>query len=231
MATPSAASRLSEREMLVAELETAGFLNDPRLEEAMLEVPRHLFLPEDLRDRAYVDRPLEVGHQQTVSAPHMVAMMTTALQLNEGDNVLEVGGGVGYHACVLKAMVGNKGHVTTIEYVGELAARARGNAKEAGFDIDVIHGDGFAGHAARAPYDAVLVTCAVPRIPNALVGQLREGGHLVAPVGVTQCMLVVGRKVDGHLVKDDLGPCMFVNAQGRLGLHGDDDDGPIQPAP
>lgn len=229
MATPRAAGRSKERETLVAELETAGFLNDPRLEEAMLEVPRHLFLPPDIRNRAYDDRPLEVGHEQTISAPHMVAMMTTALQLEAGDNVLEVGGGVGYHASVLKAMVGPEGHVTTIEYVEALADRARENVKRAGFDVEVVHGDGYAGFRDRAPFDAIIITCAVPAIPQRLIDQLRDGGHLVAPVGVTHCQLVAGRKVHGGLVTDDLGSCMFVNAQGRLGGRGDDP--PIQPAP
>src|SRR5688500_11640660 len=102
-------ARMKEREALLAELETGGYLTDPRLEEAMLAVPRHLFVPEELRDTAYEDRPLPIGFGQTVSAPHMVAMMSTALQVKEGDKILEVGTGVGYHAAVVRALVGATG--------------------------------------------------------------------------------------------------------------------------
>lgn len=226
----TAHERSAERESLIADLEEGGYLNDPRLEEAMLRVPRHMFLPDDLREAAYQDRPLPVGHGQTISAPHMVAMMTTALQLVPGQRVLEVGAGMGYHAAVVKAMVGAGGHVTSIEYVEALADEARRNLAAAGFDVEVIHGDGFEGHAAGAPYDAILVTCAVPRIPDALVEQLKEGGHLVAPEGTTRCQLIAARKVDGALVRDDLGACLFVNAQGRLGAaEGDPED--FEPAP
>src|SRR5882672_141980 len=103
--------RMKEREALLAELETGGYLTDPRLEEAMLAVPRHVFVPAELRAAAYEDRPLPIGFGQTVSAPHMVAMMTSALQLQEGQKVLEVGTGVGYHAAVVKKIVGDKGIV------------------------------------------------------------------------------------------------------------------------
>lgn len=230
MADVKATNRLSEREQLIAELDGAGYLNDPRLEEAMLAVPRHLFLPEELWEAAYEDRPLPVGHGQTVSAPHMVAMMTTALQLEPGDNVLEVGGGVGYHAAVVKAMVGDEGHVVTMEYLPELAELAKHNLDKAGFDVTVVQDDGFKGHAETAPYDAILVTCAIPRVPDAILEQLREGGHLVAPIGVTRCQLMAARKVGGQLEEDDLGSCLFVNAQGRLGANDLDDGGPIQPS-
>jgi protein-L-isoaspartate(D-aspartate) O-methyltransferase len=222
------AERMKEREALLAELETGGYLTDPRLEEAMLAVPRHVFVPKELRETAYEDRPLPIGFGQTVSAPHMVAMMTSALQLQEGDNVLEVGTGVGYHAAIAKAVVGDSGHVTSVEFLPELVQLARKNLKTAKIKVDVHEGDGYNGWAKDAPYDAVYVTCAIPDVPEALVEQLKEGGHFVAPLGITRCQLMAGRKVDGELELEDLGPCLFVNAQGELGDGDDtsDDDEP-----
>jgi protein-L-isoaspartate(D-aspartate) O-methyltransferase len=216
--------RMRERESLLAELETGGYLTDPRLEEAMLAVPRHLFVPKELRDTAYEDRPLPIGFGQTVSAPHMVAMMTTALQLKEGDNVLEVGTGVGYHAAIAKAVVGDSGRVTSVEFLPELVQLARKNLKSAKIKAEVHEGDGFNGWPDGAPYDAIYVTCAIPDVPDSLVEQLKEGGHFVAPLGITRCQLMAGRKVDGDLDLEDLGPCLFVNAQGELGGGGDDED-------
>jgi protein-L-isoaspartate(D-aspartate) O-methyltransferase len=217
------AERMKEREALLAELETGGYLTDPRLEEAMLAVPRHLFVPKELRETAYEDRPLPIGFGQTVSAPHMVAMMTSALQLKEGDKVLEVGTGVGYHAAVAKGVVGDSGRVVSVEFLPELVQLARKNLKAAKSKVEVHEGDGFNGWAKDAPYDAVYVTCAIPDVPEALVEQLKEGGHFVAPLGITRCQLMAGRKVNGELDLEDLGPCLFVNAQGELGGEGKGD--------
>ena len=224
--------RMPEREALLAELESGGYLTDPRLEEAMLGVPRHLFVPKELREAAYEDRPLPIGFGQTVSAPHMVAMMSAALQVEEGQKVLEVGTGVGYHAAIVKKIVGPTGRVVSVEFLPELAELAKRNLKEAKIDVEVHQGDGFEGWAKEAPYDAVYVTCAIPQVPDALVEQLREGGHFVAPIGVTRCQLLAGRKVDGELELEDLGPCLFVNAQGQLGAEDGPGDGEgLQPAP
>jgi protein-L-isoaspartate(D-aspartate) O-methyltransferase len=209
--------RIPEREALLAELEAGGYLNDPRLEEAMLAVPRHLFVPPELREAAYEDRPLPIGFGQTVSAPHMVAMMSTALQLEAGQKVLEIGTGVGYHAAIVKQIVGEKGEVHSVEFLPELVELSRKNLKAAKLKVHVHEGDGALGWKAEAPYDAVYVTCAIPSIPEALIEQLREGGHFIGPVGVTRCQLMAGRKLDGQLGLDDLGPCLFVNAQGALG--------------
>lgn len=208
--------RLQERESLLAELETGGYLTDPRLEEAMLSVPRHLFVPDDLREAAYQDRPLPIGFGQTVSAPHMVAMMTTALQLEPGDKVLEIGTGVGYHAAIVKKIVGD-GQVHTVEFLPELVQVARRNLKAAAIDVKVHEGDGHNGWRRAAPYDAIYVTCAIPTIPEAIIEQLKDGGHFVAPIGITRCQLLAGRREGDELDLDDLGPCLFVNAQGQLG--------------
>lgn len=204
----------------MARLDSTGQVGDPRVEEAMLEVPRHLFIPEDLRDMSYEDQPLPVGHGQTISAPHMVAMMTTALQLEPGDNVLEVGTGQGYHAAVLKAVVGDDGQVTSIEFVPELAEAARANLKEAGYDVEVRQGDGYEGAPDLAPFDAIIITCAIPRIPGPLLAQLAQDGHIVAPIGHTDCVLIVGHRRGDQLKVDELSGCRFVNAQGRLGSEG-----------
>lgn len=213
--------RLTERETLLAELETSGYLNDPRLEEAMLSVPRHLFIPKELRAAAYEDRPLPVGDGQTASAPHMVAMMCSALQLEPGHKVLEIGTGIGYHAAVVKAMVGEKGEVHSVELAASLVEVARRNLRAAHIEVRVHPGDGADGWGEGAPYDAIYVTCAIPNVPAELAAQLKEGGHFVAPIGVTRCQLMAGRKTKGILTLEDLGPCLFVNAQGQLGADPD----------
>ena len=226
--------RMEEREKLLADLESGGYLNDAHLEEAMLEVPRHVFVPKELREAAYEDRPLPIGFGQTVSAPHMVAMMSTALQLEGGEKVLEVGTGVGYHAAVVRHLVGPKGRVISVEFLPELVQLAKKNLKAARSKVEVHEGDGAKGWPEEAPYDAVYVTCAIPDISPALIDQLREGGHFIAPVGITRCQLMAGRKVDGELVLEDLGPCLFVNAQGELGAadeREDDDSDDLTPAP
>jgi protein-L-isoaspartate(D-aspartate) O-methyltransferase len=215
-------TRLDEREDLLSILESNGSLTDPLVEEAILAVPRHLFVPETLRDVAYEDRPLPVGYDQTISAPHMVAQMTCALQLERGQNVLEIGTGLGYHAAVLQETVG-AGQVRTMEYLPELAAFARQNLEAAGSRAIVHVGDGYDGLSEYAPFDAILVTCAIPQIPRTLIDQLADGGHIVAPIGVTRCELLVARKIDNHLETDFIAPCLFVNAQGRLGEYGADD--------
>jgi protein-L-isoaspartate(D-aspartate) O-methyltransferase len=195
----------------------------------MLAVPRHLFVPDELRPAAYEDRPLPIGFGQTVSAPHMVAMMSNALQLEEGHRALEIGTGVGYHAAIVKGIVGPTGRVDSVEFLPELVELARRNLKAARIKVEVHEGDGAAGWPDEAPYDAVYVTCAIPAIPLALVEQLKEGGHFVAPVGVTRCQLLAGRKVDGELTLEDLGPCLFVNAQGALGIAGDEGEPDDEP--
>ena len=217
--------RVAEREALLTRLEATGYLTDPRLEEAMLSVPRHAFLPDEVQAHAYEDRPLSVGHGQTISAPHMVALMTSHLQLEPDHRVLEIGTGLGYHAAVLSRMV-PEGDVVSIEFVPELARVAQRNLDAVDAPVRVLRRDGALGAPEFAPFDALLITCAVPTIPAPLIHQLREGGHVVVPIGVTQCDLFAGRKVAGELHGDSLGECLFVNAQGDLG-----DDQGLQPAP
>ncbi|OYR39303.1 MULTISPECIES: protein-L-isoaspartate(D-aspartate) O-methyltransferase [unclassified Halorubrum] len=150
---------------------------------AVEAVPRHEFVPESHRSRAYADRPLPIGHDQTISAPHMVAMMSDLLELDRGDRVLEVGTGCGYHAAVLAELVG-PGNVFSAEYVPELAAEARERLDRLGYDVTVRSGDGREAFRDAAPFDAASLTCAASGgVPDPIVEQVRTGGRIVAPVG------------------------------------------------
>jgi protein-L-isoaspartate(D-aspartate) O-methyltransferase len=164
-----------------------------RVVEAMSRVPRELFVPEELRPMAYEDRPLPIGHGQTISAPHMVAMMCDLLDLREGMKVLEVGGGCGYHAAVMAELVGPSGHVYSVERIPELVEMARQNLEKAGYrNVSMILGDGTLGYGEQAPYDRISVAASAPDIPEPLKEQLRPGGRMVIPVGsYSQDLLVV----------------------------------------
>jgi protein-L-isoaspartate(D-aspartate) O-methyltransferase len=155
-----------------------------RVLDAMSRVPREVFLPESQRPYAYHDSPLEIGWGQTISAPHMVAIMCDLLDLREGLKVLEVGTGSGYHAAVIAELVGESGHVYTMEYVQLLADFARENLRKTGYsNVTVVVGDGSQGLRRYAPYDRINVAAAAPGIPQPLMDQLGEGGRMVIPVG------------------------------------------------
>ncbi|MDI9615802.1 MAG: protein-L-isoaspartate O-methyltransferase [Methanothrix sp.] len=164
-----------------------------RVVEAMSRVPRELFVPEELRPMAYEDRPLPIGYGQTISAPHMVAIMCDLLDLHEGMKVLEVGGGCGYHAAVMAELVGPSGHVYSVERIPELVEVARRNLERAGYrNVSMILGDGTLGYSEQAPYDRISVAASAPDIPEPLKEQLRPGGRMVIPVGsYSQDLLVV----------------------------------------
>ncbi|GAA0283933.1 protein-L-isoaspartate(D-aspartate) O-methyltransferase [Halobacterium noricense] len=186
-----------------------------RVADAIRAVPRHEFVPVEHRDGAYDDRPLPIGEGQTVSAPHVVAIIASELDLREGDDVLEIGTGCGYHAAVTAELVGPE-HVYSVEYVEDLAERARENLARAGYgDVAVRQGDGHDGWPEHAPYDAAYLTCAAPEFPDAVVEQAREGGRLVGPIGDVSQRLVRAEKTDeGGLVESDEGPVRFVRMQG-----------------
>jgi len=186
----------------------------------MLRVPREEFLPPHVRDYAYSDMPLPIGYGQTISAPHMVAMMCEYAGLRRGMYVLEVGTGSGYHAAVMAEIVGDEGHVYTIERIPELALFAKRNLERTGYSsrVTVIIGDGSRGFEPAAPYDVIVVTAAAPDIPRPLVDQLRIGGRLVIPVGsrFEQVLYVCTRTEDGLRIEKTV-PCIFVPLIGRYG--------------
>jgi protein-L-isoaspartate(D-aspartate) O-methyltransferase len=187
---------------------------DPAVREALRTVPRHAFVPEAHRDRAYEDRPLPIGHGGTISAPHMVATMTDELDLAEGDAVLEVGTGCGYHAAVTAELVGEGGAVYSVEYVPELAERARERLADLGYDVRVRVGDGREGWPEGAPYDAAYLTCAPVEMPAAVVEQVRPGGRVLAPIGTHRQRLVrLTRREDGSTAREDLGGVRFVSME------------------
>jgi protein-L-isoaspartate(D-aspartate) O-methyltransferase len=169
------------RERMVDDQLRARGIADERVLEAMATVPRHAFIPPGLREMAYRDGPLPIGGDQTISQPYVVAAMTEALEVGPGDRVLEIGTGSGYQAAVLAQM---EVRVFTIEYLEELAVRARRILER--LDYDGIHfriGDGRTGWPEEAPFDGIIVTAAPDSLPQALSDQLESGGHLVIPIG------------------------------------------------
>lgn len=180
-----------KRKRLVESLKNRGILTKPEVIKAMLIVPRHKFVPKDAESSAYMDSPLSIGLGQTISAPHMNAMMCEYLELSEGEKILEIGTGSGYHAALCAELVApenseNPGHVITIERHEELVKNARESLKETGYEhkVTVIHGDGTLGYPKEAPFDKILVTAASPsKIPIPLRDQLKEGGILCIPTG------------------------------------------------
>jgi protein-L-isoaspartate(D-aspartate) O-methyltransferase len=205
---------------MVARLQEQGYLRDLRVADAMRRVPRHLFLP-GLEREAYRDSPLGIGQGQTISAPHMVALMAEALDAHAGLKVLEVGAGSGYHAAVVAELV-QPGKVWSVERFPELAARARENLRRAGYQedrVEVVLGDGSLGWPAEAPYDRAYLTCAAPALPQPILEQVRRGGKVLAPIGDrTGQELVLAEKTERGLLTADLGPCVFVPLVGEHGF-------------
>jgi protein-L-isoaspartate(D-aspartate) O-methyltransferase len=170
-----------ERERMVRQQIEERGVRDPRVLEAMRAVPRHRFVPDDLRHAAYDDGPLPIGHGQTISQPYIVAVMTELLAPGPDDVVLDVGTGSGYQAAVLARLAKR---VYSVEIVPELASSAREKLEALGYsNVEVITGDGWAGLPALAPFDGILVAAAPPEVPQALLDQLDVGARLVIPVG------------------------------------------------
>ena len=198
------------RENMVASQIIDRGITDPAVIRAMQKVPRHLFVPERYRASAYADHPLPIGEGQTISQPYIVAFMTEALRLKRGDRVLEIGTGSGYQAAVLAEIVTE---VYSIEVVEVLGKRAERTLKELGYaNVHVKIGDGYKGWPEKAPFDAVMVTCAPEQIPEPLIDQLREGGRMVIPVGREGAVqsLVLGVKTGGRLKTEDAMLVRFV---------------------
>ena len=192
-------------------------VTDERVLAAMARVPREVFVPEELRDRAYYDAALPIGAGQTISQPYMVARICEALALAGGEQVLDVGTGSGYQAAVLAELAAD---VHTIERVPELSERARRNLAEAGYDRVQVHvGDGTLGLPSLAPFDAIAVAAAAPQVPRALYEQLRLRGRLVVPVGRRrgQDLQLVVRSPEGPAIVRSV-PCRFVPLVGEEGF-------------
>jgi protein-L-isoaspartate(D-aspartate) O-methyltransferase len=205
-------SRDDERARMVEHLMRSGYVRSPRVRDAMLKVERHLFLPDGVVEDAYRDTPLPIGLGQTISAPHMVAMMAELLAPQPGDKVLEIGGGTGYHAAVMAELIGPEGTVVTIERVPELVGACRENLARAGYGrVVVVEGDGAVGHTERAPYGCILVACAARKVPDALVEQLAEGGRMAIPVGCGryQELLLVTKRGE-RITRESKGGVAFV---------------------
>jgi protein-L-isoaspartate(D-aspartate) O-methyltransferase len=198
-----------ERRFMVAEQLRARDIVDRRVLEAMERVPRELFVPEELRPRAYEDAALPIGEGQTISQPYMVARIAEALALAGDERVLDVGTGSGYQAAVLAELASE---VDTIERIPELAEQARTNLAAAGYDRVNVHvGDGALGLPERAPFDAIAVAAAAARVPPALYEQLQPRGRLVIPVGGRhgQRLELVIKSPEGPAVVRSV-PCRFV---------------------
>ncbi len=198
---------------------TRDYLGKDRLAEdvmtAMGRVPRHEFVPEDLRQHAYENRPLPIGLGQTISQPYIVALMTDLLGCGSGDKVLEVGTGSGYQAAVLAELVG---HVYTIEIVPELGEGARETLERLDYrNVTVRVGDGYLGWPEHAPFDGIIVTAAPSEVPPPLVEQLKVGGRMVIPVGepwTGQSLLLLEKQPDGTLSRKNVLPVAFVPLTG-----------------
>jgi protein-L-isoaspartate(D-aspartate) O-methyltransferase len=216
-------------EKLIDNLLKEGTLRTPKVTKAMRAAPRTNFLPKNMQTYAASDTPIQIGFGQSVSAPHMVAIMNEALQLERGNKVLEVGAGSGWHAATLAEIVAPKdeprsewGHVYTMEVVPALADTARKNVMNAGYGdrITIVNGDGSKGYPGKAPFDRVVVAAAAPKVPKPLVDQLKSGGILIIPVGsptLFQKLQKITKLAEGKIREENLGGVSFVPLTGEYG--------------
>jgi protein-L-isoaspartate(D-aspartate) O-methyltransferase len=205
-----------KRERMVAEQLESRNIRDLRVRAVMRKVPRHLFVAEPLRYRAYDDEPLHIGNQQTISQPYMVALMAEALRLRGSEKVLEIGTGCGYQAAVLAEMCSE---VFSVEILEELATKTRERLDRLGYqNIRIQVGDGTLGWEEHAPYDAIIISAAAPQIPRPLLEQLKPDGMLVLPMGEEELQALVRiRKGKDGIKEEYLGECRFVKLRGTHG--------------
>jgi len=216
---------LAEARAAMVKKQLAGRgITDPRILEAMGEIPRHLFVSEDLWDSAYRDGPLPIGYGQTISQPYIVAYMTQALQLppDRQGVVLEVGTGSGYQAAVLSRLAAK---VYSIERIGVLAEQARYLLAQLNIDnVEIKVGDGGYGWWDHAPYDGIVMTAAAPEVPKPLTAQLKEGAMLVTPIGPRwQQELIRWQRRGDRVIPEQLAPVAFVPLIGEHGWEDDED--------
>jgi protein-L-isoaspartate(D-aspartate) O-methyltransferase len=208
-----------QREEMVRRQIQARGVTDPKVLEAMSNVPRHLFVSEALRDQAYGDFPLPIGEQQTISQPYIVAEMTQALQPGKEDRILEIGTGSGYQAAVLAEIVFR---VYTIEKIHSLYLNTRKLFDKLRYhNIVTKYSDGTSGWSDESPFDGIIVTAGAPGIPKPLVSQLAVGGRMVIPVGDRYSQELIKLYKDEHGIhKTNLGGCRFVKLVGEYGWKG-----------
>ncbi len=208
---PADAEAAAERERMVETQLAARKIKDPRVLEAMSRVPRYRLVPEQAARHAYEDRPLSIGHGQTISQPYIVALMTELAQVAPGHRVLEIGTGSGYQAAGLAELAG---HVYSIEIVEPLARRAAADLRDLGYgNVSVRAGDGYAGWPEYAPFDAIIVTAAPDKVPAPLLEQLKPGGRMVVPVGPSwaiQQLRLIEKHGDGGIRTTNVAPVRFV---------------------
>jgi protein-L-isoaspartate(D-aspartate) O-methyltransferase len=204
---------LQHRQTMINTQLVARGIHDRRVLSAMERVPRHLFVPEDVRPQAYFDRPLPIGFGQTISQPYVVALALQALELTGSERVLEVGAGSAYQAALLGVLARE---IYSLEIVPELARRAS-NVLHCLDNVHVIEADGGFGHEPAAPYDAIVVATSVPEVPPALIDQLAPGGRLVIPVGDESGQLLMRLRMHECSVEaETLAPCSFVPMTGSF---------------
>jgi protein-L-isoaspartate(D-aspartate) O-methyltransferase len=222
------------RRRMVDEQIRSRDVDRPDVLRAMGEVPRHLFVPAPQRSESYDDHPLPIGKGQTISQPYIVALMTALLDLGPDSKVLEIGTGSGYHAAVLSRVAGQ---VYSMEIVDDLGRQARQTLERLGYrNVQVRIGDGYKGWPEQAPFDAIVLTAAPPRIPQPLLDQLKPGGRMVLPVGrFWQDLLLVTKRADGTIEQRKVLPVRFVEMTGevrdRAGLTPDPQADPGPPGP
>lgn len=210
---PVADGKARERMVMVSEQIESRGVRDPRVLDAMRKVPRHEFVPADYVAQAYGDHPLPIGLDQTISQPYIVAAMTELANLGPGSKVLEIGTGSGYQAAIL-AELGTE--VFTIEILEPLAKRAEETLRRLGYkNVHVRAGDGYKGWPEEAPFDAIVVTAAPPRVPEPLKEQLKVGGRLVVPVGEQYQELLVLTRTPKGIVERAVFPVRFVPMTGE----------------
>ncbi len=202
-----------ERERMVEEIAARG-VTDPRVLAALRRVPRHRFVQEALRERAYGDHPLPIGEEQTISQPYIVGLMSSLLELTGQEKVLEIGTGSGYQTAVLAELARR---VCSIERLPRLAERARATLEGLGYDnVWVRVGNGKLGWPDQAPFDRIIVTAGGPTVPPPLVQQLAEGGRMALPVGsADNQVLTIVENVGGEIRQRTHGECKFVKLVGK----------------
>jgi len=202
--------------MVEAQLISHG-ISDRRVLDVFRRVPRHEFVPQNLRDVSYADGPLPIGEAQTISQPYMVALMTQLLELEGDEKILEIGAGSGYQTAILASLAKE---VYSVERIAPLAKSAESVLKRLGYNnVKIRVADGTLGWAGHAPYDGIIVTAGAPKIPDAYIEELASGGRLVIPVGnrFSQILTIAQKKPDGSTVSSGLSGCVFVPLIGKDG--------------